>query len=109
MFSTVAGLFEKIIYLQLNKYLIENNIISAHQSGFRKGQSTATTLLSTTHSWLVSMDSGLINGVVFLGLDKALDTIDHEILMNNLYIYIYIYLYGVKGSASRRFKSYLTH
>ena len=40
--STVVGLFEKIIYLQLNEYLIENNIISVHQSGFRKGQSTAT-------------------------------------------------------------------
>ena len=40
--STVAGLFEKIFYLQLNEYLIKNNIISVHQSGFRKGQSTAT-------------------------------------------------------------------
>ena len=71
--STVAGLFEKIIYLQLNEYLTGNNIISVHQSGFRKGQSTATSLLSTTNSWLINMDSGLINGVVFLDLCKAFD------------------------------------
>ena len=49
------------------------------------------------------MDSGLINGVVFLDLCKAFDTIDHEILMNKLY------LYSVKASALRWFKSYLTH
>ena len=48
------------------------------------------------------MDSGLISGVVFFYLCKAFDTIDHEILMNKLY------LYGVKGSALRWFKSYLT-
>ena len=33
------------MYLQLNEYLAENNILSIHQSGFRKGQSTATSLL----------------------------------------------------------------
>ena len=76
-------------YLQLNEYLIENNIIPVHQSGFRKGDN--------------QHGLGFNKWSCFLGLGKAFDTIDHEILMNRLY------LYDVKGSASRRFKSYLTH
>ena len=52
---------------------------------------------------LVWAKFGLGLGKVWAWSGQSFDTIDHEILMNKFY------LYGVKGSASRRFQSYLTH
>ena len=48
------------------------------------------------------MDKGLLNGVIFLDLIKAFDTMDHEILLQKLK------LYGVCQASLNWFASYLT-
>ena len=71
----VAKIFEKIVYDQLYEYLNSYNLLNTCQSGF----STLTALLEATNSWSVNIDNGLVNGVVFIDLKKAFDTIDHKI------------------------------
>ena len=76
---TVAKIFEKIIYDRLYQYLNENGLLNSGQSGLRSLHSTLTALLGTNDSWCVNIDRGLLNGVIFLDLKKAFDTIDHGI------------------------------
>jgi hypothetical protein len=99
----LCKIFEKIVFDQLNQYLITNQILTPNQSGFRKGFFTCSSLLRTTNEWLVNMDEGLINGVVFLHLKKAFDTVDHDIMIKKLEFY------GIKNTALRWFTSYLSH
>ena len=45
---------------------------------------TLTALLEATNDWSVNIDNGLLNGVVFIDLTKAFDTIDHEIILRKM-------------------------
>ena len=71
---TVAKIFEKIIYDQLYQYLNENGLFNSGQSGFRSLHSTLTALLETNDNWCISIDRGLLNCVIFIGLKKAFET-----------------------------------
>ena len=74
VWSVAAKVSEKLVSDQLNDCLRRENILTESKSGFRKRHSTASSLLTTTSSWLINMDSGLINGVFFLDLKKAFDS-----------------------------------
>ena len=93
----VSKVFEQIVYNQLYHYLL-----SSCQSGFRSLHSTLTALLEATNDWSVNIENGLLNGVVFIDLTKAFDTIDHEIILRKMSFL------GVDQAAIRWFLSYLS-
>ena len=82
--STIARIFEKVMYEQSYDYLSRKNILDPRQAGFRSLHSTVTALLDLTNQWCFNIDRGLINGVLFLDLKKAFDRIDHNLLLIKL-------------------------
>ena len=93
----------KIVYDHLYNYLNDNNMLTSCQSGFWSLHSTFTALIETTNNWSVNIDDGLLNGAVFIDLQKAFDTIDHSILVRKLCNY------GIDQTSLSWFKSYLSN
>ena len=82
----VASVFERIAYDQFYICLTEHNLISSKQSGFRSLHSDVTALLEAVDSRTFYTDKSNVNGVVFLDLKKAFDTVDHSIFFYLNYI-----------------------
>ena len=99
--NVVSKLLERAVYTQLEKYLKDNNILFNHQSGFRKAYSTETCLINLTDTIRKELSKGNYVGMVMLDLQKAFDTVDHQILCNKLYFM------GVRNI--EWFQSYLKH
>ena len=69
--------------MKIKKYLTHETQASIISVSERFGK-LACTQFSNSDSQLVSMNAGLANEVIFLDRWKALDTVDHEILIKNL-------------------------
>ncbi|CAB3979077.1 Hypothetical predicted protein [Paramuricea clavata] len=99
----IANIFEKIFSDQLYEYVNTNEILTSCQSGFRSLHSMVTAMLEATSDWSMNIDNGLINGVVFIDLKKAFDTIDHQIMLQKLRNY------DIDQMSLTWFESYLTN
>ena len=99
----VAKIFEKLVFNQFYEYLNNNSLLTSCQSGFRSLHSTLTALLEATDNWSVNIDNGFLNGVIFIDLKKAFDTIDHDIVLRKLRCY------GADETALKWFNSYLSN
>ena len=82
--NIVSKILERAVYVQLENYLKDNNILYNHQSGFRKAHSTETCLIDLTDTIRKEISRGNYVGMVLLDLQKAFDTVDHQILCKKL-------------------------
>ena len=92
---------ERAILDQLYEVLQENMIIPVHQSAYQKLHSTETALCKIYNDLVISTCQGQTSLLILLDLSAAFDTVDHEILKEDLFHC------RVQDSALALLKSYL--
>ena len=102
LLSNIEKIYEKTMYSRLMSFLKHFNQIYSRQFGFRKAHSTINTLINIVERIRESLDVGKFACGVFVDLQKAFDTVDHEILLSKLDHY------GIRGIENDWFKSYLS-
>ena len=101
LLSNINKVIEKLMFNRLNNFLLKFNCIYNLQFGFRKGYSTTHALLHLIEDIRNALDNNSFAVGIFVDLQKAFDTVNHDILLSKLDFY------GVRGLANEWFKSYL--
>ena len=87
LLSNINKIIEKLMYTRLYNFLSIHNCIYDLQFGFRNKHSTNHALLSLTEDIRNSLGNNYFAIAVFIDLQKAFDTVDHEMLLHKLNFY----------------------
>ena len=79
-----SKLLKRVVHPQLYAFLKSSWLLLGAQSGFQAEHSTVTCMIDFLHTIYQGIDNGETSGVVFLDLRKAIDTVDHYILLRKL-------------------------
>ena len=98
-----SKLLEHIIHTSVMTHLMDYNILSNAQFGFRKNYSAELKLLQTTHDLhlALNLNNKGQTDVVLLDFSKAFDKVSHQHLMKLQY-------YGIRGSTLDWISSFLS-
>jgi len=81
LLSVFDKLLKKLMYFRISDFLKKQNILYKYQFGFRKYHSTSIALIDMIDNIYHNMDMKNATIIVFLNLQKAFETVDHEILL----------------------------
>ena len=91
LLSNIEKFLERLMYKRMYKFFSDNNLIYSLQFGFRQKYSTVHALISLTENIRKNLDEGSISCGIFVDLQKAFDTVEHDILLSRFEHY------GIRG------------
>ena len=103
LLSNIKKIFEQLMCKRLYTFLNNNNVIYNLQFRFRQQYSTSHALINITGNIRKALDDGNIGCGVFVDLQKAFDTVNHEIILAKLNHY------QIRGVSNDWFQFYLSN
>ena len=97
-----SKILERIVYNRSYDFLSKNELLYKKQHGFRTNHSTYMAVVDIINDISKAIDYDMNTVGIFMDLSKAFDTIDHNILLAELYHY------GFRGVSQKWFENYLT-
>jgi len=84
----LSKVLDRVVHDQLVSYLLKFNLLSDRQSGFRPQHSTQDVLVHVTDCWRRAIDESKYTAAAFLDVSKALDCVNHDVLLSKLACYV---------------------
>jgi hypothetical protein len=101
LLPSFSKIFEKFIFRRLIQHLDYNKILANEQFGFRSNTPTDLASFHLISKILEALNNRLLVGGIFCDLRKAVDCVDHKILLAKMY------QYGITGKGLKLITSYL--
>ena len=101
LLSNLNNIFEKIVYKRMYSFIEQSECLYNLQFGFHAGHSTTHALINITEKVRAALDQNKFSCGIFVDLQKAFDTVNHEILLDKLNYY------GFREVINNWFRSYL--
>ena len=84
LLSNLSKLFDRAVHTRVYNFFEEFDLLYKHQFGFRRKHSTNRAILSIIDDVRKSLDKNSFVCGVFIDLEKAFDTVNHNILFRKL-------------------------